>query len=295
MAVTLNANTSTGFIATSDTSGVLQLQTGGTTAVTVDASQRTAFVAGTAALPAITTTGDTNTGIYFPAADTIAFSKAGSEVARFNADGQFGLATTTPDSIFGIGNIQNGTRFFYDRSLYTNIFGGFNHLGDGGGFEFYNISTAADRSIRFSNGTSYAGRTEHMRITNAGAIAPITTVTSGGGFGETISIDTFNNSSSNTIGAANGRFSIVYISQGNQLTVIPIFANAGGGVAWSASMFDPDAGTFAYGSGPSVSFATVGSGANSYTVALSGGTGLLSIQRTAGSAAYTVVVKAIGI
>ena len=39
MAVTLNANTSTGFIATSDTSGVLQLQTGGTTAVTVDASQ----------------------------------------------------------------------------------------------------------------------------------------------------------------------------------------------------------------------------------------------------------------
>jgi hypothetical protein len=39
MAVTLNANTSTGFIATSDTSGVLQLQTGGTTAVTVTAAQ----------------------------------------------------------------------------------------------------------------------------------------------------------------------------------------------------------------------------------------------------------------
>jgi hypothetical protein len=39
MAVTLNANTSTGFIATSDASGVLQLQTAGTTAVTVDASQ----------------------------------------------------------------------------------------------------------------------------------------------------------------------------------------------------------------------------------------------------------------
>jgi hypothetical protein len=39
MAVTLNANTSTGFIATSDTSGVLQLQTAGTTALTVDASQ----------------------------------------------------------------------------------------------------------------------------------------------------------------------------------------------------------------------------------------------------------------
>jgi hypothetical protein len=39
MAVTLNANTSTGFIATSDTSGVLQLQTGGTTALAVSAAQ----------------------------------------------------------------------------------------------------------------------------------------------------------------------------------------------------------------------------------------------------------------
>jgi len=39
MTVTLNANTSTGFIATSDTSGVLQLQTGGTTALAVSAAQ----------------------------------------------------------------------------------------------------------------------------------------------------------------------------------------------------------------------------------------------------------------
>jgi hypothetical protein len=43
MAVTLNANTSTGFIATSDTSGVLQLQTGGTTAVTISSGQVATF------------------------------------------------------------------------------------------------------------------------------------------------------------------------------------------------------------------------------------------------------------
>jgi len=43
MAVTLNANSSTGFIATSDTSGVLQLQTGGTTAISIDASQNVNF------------------------------------------------------------------------------------------------------------------------------------------------------------------------------------------------------------------------------------------------------------
>ena len=45
MAVTLNANTSTGFIATSDTSGVLQLQTGGTTAVSIGTDQSFNFSA----------------------------------------------------------------------------------------------------------------------------------------------------------------------------------------------------------------------------------------------------------
>jgi hypothetical protein len=39
MASTINASTSSGLVSTADTSGVLQLQTAGTTAVTVDASQ----------------------------------------------------------------------------------------------------------------------------------------------------------------------------------------------------------------------------------------------------------------
>ena len=75
--------------------GSLVLQSNGTTAaVTIDTSQRVAFVAGTAALPAITTTGDTNTGIFFPAADTIAFAEGGAEVARFDSSGNFGLGVT---------------------------------------------------------------------------------------------------------------------------------------------------------------------------------------------------------
>jgi hypothetical protein len=106
MAVTLNANTSTGFIATSDTSGVLQLQTGGTTAVTVDASQNvtlagtltatgvTTVPAGTVSAPAITTTGDTNTGIFFPAADTIAFAEGGVESMRIDSSGNVGIGVT---------------------------------------------------------------------------------------------------------------------------------------------------------------------------------------------------------
>jgi hypothetical protein len=50
--------------------------------------------AGTASLPSITFTGDTNTGIFSPAADTIAFAEGGVESARFDASGNMGLAVT---------------------------------------------------------------------------------------------------------------------------------------------------------------------------------------------------------
>jgi hypothetical protein len=52
-------------------------------------------VDGSASTPAIRGT-DTNTGIFFPAADTIAFAEGGAEVARFDADGDLGIATTNP-------------------------------------------------------------------------------------------------------------------------------------------------------------------------------------------------------
>ena len=45
------------------------------------------FAAGTALLPALTTTGDTNTGIYYPAADTFAVTTGGTERYRVDATG----------------------------------------------------------------------------------------------------------------------------------------------------------------------------------------------------------------
>jgi hypothetical protein len=52
--------------------------------------------AGSAAAPTITATGDTNTGIFFPAADTIAFAEGGAEVARFDSSGNLGVGTSSP-------------------------------------------------------------------------------------------------------------------------------------------------------------------------------------------------------
>ena len=50
-------------------------------------------VDGSAATPAIRGT-DANTGIFFPAADTIAFAEGGVEAARFDSSGNFGLGVT---------------------------------------------------------------------------------------------------------------------------------------------------------------------------------------------------------
>jgi hypothetical protein len=64
---------------------------------TLNIAGATTFPAGTVSLPAITTTGDTNTGIFFPAADTIAFTEGGAESMRINSSGQVGIGTSSPD------------------------------------------------------------------------------------------------------------------------------------------------------------------------------------------------------
>jgi hypothetical protein len=50
---------------------------------------------GSAATPAIRGT-DANTGIFFPAADTIAFAEGGAEIARFDSSGNLGIGTSSP-------------------------------------------------------------------------------------------------------------------------------------------------------------------------------------------------------
>ena len=50
---------------------------------------------GTASNPSITNNGDTNTGIFFPAADTIGFAEGGSEAMRIDSSGNLLVGTTT--------------------------------------------------------------------------------------------------------------------------------------------------------------------------------------------------------
>jgi hypothetical protein len=65
------------------------------TAITINSSEQVEFTAGTVSLPSISTTGDTNTGIFFPAADTIAFTEGGAEAMRITSDGTVGINKTS--------------------------------------------------------------------------------------------------------------------------------------------------------------------------------------------------------
>jgi hypothetical protein len=73
---------------------------GGTSAAagnftTLGATGVTTVQAGSVSAPAITTSGDTNTGIFFPAADTIAFSEGGAESMRITSTGDLLVGATT--------------------------------------------------------------------------------------------------------------------------------------------------------------------------------------------------------
>jgi len=106
-----------GLKSTGGNDGLLNIQSNGSTVVAVTGSGiavtgtmsqtgASTFAAGTAGAPSITFTGDTNTGIFSPAADTIAFSEGGAEAARLDSSGRMLVGLSSAVTSWGSGVAQ---------------------------------------------------------------------------------------------------------------------------------------------------------------------------------------------
>jgi len=220
----------------------------------ISVSSVATFGAGTVSAPSITTTGDTNTGIFFPAADTIAFSEGGTEVMRIDSSGRVGIGTSSPSFTLDVRAATSaisavsttGTNAAY---MFVSNTGGDFYLGRdnsagssfGGGAYSANIYSAGAYPMLFwTNGT------ERMRIDASGNLLVGTTSVSLNGI--TSSISRNGGSGFNAINSNAGTATYANFQLGNANS-----ANRGGvallGSAWTTSGITIQDGVYVYSAG----------------------------------------------
>jgi hypothetical protein len=118
---------------------------GGFMSLILDGTNGLSDVDGTAAAPALRGT-DANTGIFFPAADTIAFAEGGAEAMRIDSSGNVGIGTSSP-------------------STYANGFAPV--LVAGTGNNFATVQGRTDGPSGAANGVSYGGSYQTNAINGA--------------------------------------------------------------------------------------------------------------------------------
>jgi len=132
--------------------------------------------AGSAAAPSIYSTGDTNTGIFFPAADTIAFAEGGAEAMRINSSGNVLIGTTVGSTKI---SFPIGTNPTIGQTAVTgHVAGNVGSVGigidDGGGYGGFYVhnthnGTYSSTDLRFLTGEGgISVATERMRLNSSG-------------------------------------------------------------------------------------------------------------------------------
>ncbi len=170
------ANGGTG-VTTSTGSGSVVLSTSPSlTTPTIGAATATSITngAGSVSAPSYTFTGDTNTGVWSPGADTIAFSEGGVEAMRVNSNAKLLVGTTaeTAASVTGLVQVQSEVFskgslagfFFENRSggvtSNSNWYGWYN---SGGTTYFYNPAVGNIASINSATGAYTALSDERLK------------------------------------------------------------------------------------------------------------------------------------
>jgi hypothetical protein len=280
---------------------------------TLGATGVATFSAGTVSAPAITTSGDTNTGIFFPAADTIAFTEGGAESMRIDSSGQVGIGTGSPSGKLNVSdatlsqiNINSGATGAARQILFSTatntqeaLISANNSTGE---FKFEAGRSGTGAYFQ----TFYTNNTEVMRISSGQQVgigkAPAVTLDVNGAINydpnvsvnglSVVSRATYDDGVNRSLGAAwNNTFGVITIKGTGGATNIPFFSNGGSGVAFACTTLDPDAGTWSYGAAPTITFTNAGSGGNTFVLAFLGGSGTFNLQRTAGSGSFTVVIQ----
>jgi len=133
---------------------------------------------GSASTPALSNSDDTNTGIFFPAADTVAIGTGGTEALRVNSAQNVGVGTTSPtaaSSRRGLvlrGN-ANGAELIVQSTSATD--------GTSDGFSLTTVGTDAYLFNRLNGFTAFAtNNTERMRIDSNGNLLVGATGTANG-------------------------------------------------------------------------------------------------------------------
>lgn len=125
--------------------------------------------AGTAAAPALSFSGDPDTGLFRPSSDALGFAAGGAEKARIDASGRLLLGTTTAPADLVVGGVSGGA----NRAIQIGSAGAIRMRMETDAVSGLGIITATNDSttghLAFRTG---AASTERLRITSTGTVQP---------------------------------------------------------------------------------------------------------------------------